>query len=69
MKTYRIIKVYADGTDGPVVGHAKEFSRGWRFISHNSAHGSSRKFHKTFDKVIPRWAGGLNGTRSELITN
>ena len=69
MKTYKVIKTYADGTDGPVVGHARQYAKGWRFIPATPARKPSRKFHTTFDTVIPRWAGGLNGTRSELVSD
>jgi hypothetical protein len=44
-----------------VVSHHRD---GWRFLPLTSAHGSSRKGHKTWEAALPRWTGGLNATES-----
>ena len=45
-------------------GTAVQSEKGWRFIPNVSSRKSSRKFHPTFVKCLPRWTGGLNGTES-----
>lgn len=40
---------------------------GWRFISNVSSHKSSRKFHATMEKCVPRWVGYPDRCRSEEI--
>lgn len=41
---------------------------GWRFISNVTAHKSSRKFHSTMEKCLPRWLGYPDNCRSEAVT-
>ena len=67
MKVYRVIRTYADGTDGPVQGYAKQYANGqWVFApALSTGRKQTKKRHKSFDTVIPKWAGGLDGTRSE----
>ena len=71
MKRIRVIKTYADGTDGPVMGYAKQYSNGqWVFAPAAwTGRKQSKKRYRSFDDVIPRWAGGLDGTRSELVVD
>ena len=40
-----------------LLGVATEQRDGWRFISNVSAHKSSRKWHPTMERCIPRWVG------------
>lgn len=47
------------------LGTAVNYGTGWRFISNVSSHRSSRKFHPTMEKCIPRWVGYPDRCRTE----
>jgi hypothetical protein len=40
------------------IGTAIEHEPGWRFFTNVSSRGSSRKFHPTLERCVPRWARG-----------
>ena len=56
MNCYRFERVLADGSTYHL-GTAVEYDNGWRFISNVCSHKSSRKFHRTMKKCLPRWLG------------
>lgn len=53
---FRFERVLPDGSTYHL-GTAVEYNDGWRFISNVSAHRSSRKYHATMEKCLPRWIG------------
>lgn len=67
MKTYRVIRTFAGGKDGHTLGFAKQYANGkWVFQpSLESSHKPTGKRFPTFEACLPRWTGGLSGTRSE----
>lgn len=56
MTSYRFIRKLADGSTYHL-GTACQYEQGWRFIPNVTAHKSSRKFHPTMGRCIPRWVG------------
>lgn len=49
------------------LGTAVQYTDGWRFLSNVSSHRSSRKFHATMEKCVPRWVGYPNKCESEAV--
>ena len=56
MKSFTFDRKLADGSSYRL-GVAVEYPDGWRFISNVTSHKSSRKFHRTMLKCVPRWVG------------
>lgn len=50
------------------LGTAVQYTDGWRFISNVASHKSSRKFHATMEKCLPRWLGYPDQCRGVAIT-
>lgn len=46
------------------LGVASKRNDGWRFYPLTVSHKPSRKGHDTWEKALPRWTGGLDGTES-----
>lgn len=63
---YRFERALADGSIYHL-GTAVESADGWRFISNVTSHKSSRKFHPTMEKSIPRWVGYPDRCQSVAI--
>jgi len=59
MTNYRFIRRLAGngGRDTYHLGTAVHTEQGWRFIPNVSGRKSSRKFHPTMEKCLPRWVG------------
>jgi hypothetical protein len=66
MTNYRFERVLANGATY-VLGTAVEYDDGWRFISNVAAHRSSRKFHPTMERCLPRWVGYPNYCQSVAV--
>jgi hypothetical protein len=49
------------------LGTAVQYADGWRFLSNVSSHKSSRKFHPTMEKCLPRWVGYPNKCESVVV--
>lgn len=67
MTADRILFIRARGpqrTTKVALGVAKKHRDGWRFMPLTTSHGPSRKGHGTWEKALPRWTGGLDGTES-----
>jgi len=65
----RVIRTYANGLDGDVVGYAKRYANGQWVFSPSVASGkkpTGKRFRK-FEDCIPKWAGGVDSTRSEVV--
>lgn len=56
MKNIRLLRRLQDGSVYRL-GTAVEYADGWRFISNVASHKSSRKYHSTMEKCLPRWVG------------
>jgi hypothetical protein len=56
MKSYNFVRRLGDGSTYRL-GTACQYADGWRFISNVSSHKSSRKFHPTMERCLPRWLG------------
>ena len=56
MTNYRFVRTLADGSTFHL-GTAVQHDQGWRFIPNVASHKSSRKFHATMEKCLPRWVG------------
>ena len=56
MMTIHFIRRLKDGSTYRL-GTAARSENGWRFISNVASHHSSRKFHLTWKKSLPRWVG------------
>jgi hypothetical protein len=56
MTNYRFVRRLNDGSTYHL-GTAVQSNLGWRFIPNVSSHRSSRKFHPTMAKCLPRWVG------------
>ena len=65
MKTVRFNRRLNDGTLY-MLGAAVEYAEGWRFVPNVAAHKSSRKFHPTMERCVPRWVGYPNKCESEV---
>jgi hypothetical protein len=65
---YAIIMTRADGTDGPIMGYMKQYSDGrWTFKpAVRTGKKPTGKRFTNYDDAIPKWAGGIDGTRAEL---
>jgi len=50
-----------------LVGTAERRPRGWRFIPNVSGRMSSRKFHPSLEKCLPRWVGYPDRCESEVL--
>lgn len=68
MNNVRFIRDLTDGSTYQL-GTAVYYPNGpgWRFISNVSSHKSSRKFHATMEKCVPRWTGYPDKCRSEEV--
>lgn len=66
MANYRFIRDLADGSTYHMGTAVHYPNNGWRFIS-NVTHKSSRKFHATMEKCLPRWLGYPDRCRSEEV--
>lgn len=67
MTADRILFIQARGpqrTSKVALGVARKVVDGWRFMPFTTAHKASRKSHETWEKALPRWTGGLDGTES-----
>lgn len=66
---YRFTRQLGDGSSYHL-GSAVYYPNGpgWRFISNVTSHKSSRKFHATMEKCLPRWVGYPDRCRSEACT-
>jgi hypothetical protein len=52
---------------GGILGHARLFSRGWKFYPSVAGHKPSRKHHRTLAKCLPRWVHYPDGCESEYV--
>lgn len=68
MKTVRFDRRLNDGSLY-LLGVAIEHPEGWRFIPNVASHESSRKFHATMERCVPRWVGYLDYCETELARN
>jgi len=72
MTNYRFIRRLNDGSTYHL-GTAVQSGQGWRFIPNVVSHRSSRKFHPTMTKCLPRWIGYPDRCESvavgEIVTN
>lgn len=68
MKTYVLIRVYADGQDGGVLGYAKRYVDGsWVFApAVSTSRRATGKRYRSMEACLPKWTGGLDATRTEL---
>ena len=66
MANYRFIRDLPGGS-GYHLGTAVQYPDGWRFLSNVSSHKSSRKYHATMEKCLPRWLGYPDKCRSEEV--
>jgi hypothetical protein len=67
MQSYRFFRKLADGKKYRL-GTAVHYDYGWKFISNVSSHKSSRKFHETMERCVPRWVGYPNHCESEEVS-
>lgn len=68
MKTVRFNRRLNDGSLY-LFGAAVEHPEGWRFIPNVASHKSSRKFHATMERCVPRWVGYPDHCETELACN
>lgn len=66
MTNYRFMRRLTDGSTYRL-GTAVQYPEGWRFLSNVAAHKSSRKFHATMEKCLPRWLGYPDKCESEPV--
>lgn len=67
MTNYRFLRRLQDGSTYRL-GTAVQYQDGsWRFISNVTSHKSSRKYHPTMKRCIPRWVGYPDRCESEAI--
>jgi hypothetical protein len=67
-RSFAIWRTGSAGCNIGILGTAVEHQPGhWRFIPNVSGHTSSRKFHATMEKCLPRWVGYPNHCRSVPI--
>ena len=60
MERYDFFRSFADGARGPLLGYAVRYEKGWRFFVAPPFGGiirSSRAYHPTMEKCLPRWIG------------
>ena len=55
MRTIHLVRRLPNGSTFRF-GTATQTENGWRFIPNLASRKSSRKFHPTLEKCIPRWA-------------
>lgn len=67
METYSVIRTLAGGNGEHLAGFAKRYASGqWVFQpALGTGRKSTKKRYRTLDACIPKWAGGVDGTRSE----
>lgn len=66
MTNYAFTRKLSDGSSYRL-GTACEYDSGWRFISNVTSHKSSRKYHATMEKCLPRWVGYPDRCESEAV--
>lgn len=67
MANQRFLRKLSDGSTYHL-GTAVQYRDGWRFLSNVTSHKSSRKFHATMEKCLPRWLGYPDKCESEPVT-
>jgi len=70
MTNYSFFRDLSDGSSyrlGTAVYYPN--GSGWRFVSNVTSHKSSRKFHDSMEKCLPRWVGYPDKCRSEAVIN
>lgn len=65
--TLRFWRTVNGGERGSILGHARLFSRGWKFYPSVASHKPSRKHHRTLEKCLPRWVGYPDSCESEYV--
>jgi hypothetical protein len=50
-----------------ILGHARLYSRGWKFMPNVAGRHRSRKFHPTLKRCLPRWVRYPDGCESAYV--